>query len=74
MRSIKSECLDRMIFVGEGSLLRALREYLVDYHSERAHQGIGNVRVMGEATPGTGDVAVRERLGGLLRHYHRNAA
>ena len=39
MRSTKSECLDRMIFFGEDSLRRAVREYLVNYHAERNHHG-----------------------------------
>ena len=43
MRSIKSECLDRMIFFGEDSLRRAVREYLVHYHAERNHQGLGGM-------------------------------
>jgi hypothetical protein len=37
MRSIKSECLDRMIFFGEDSLRGAVREYLAHYHAERNH-------------------------------------
>ena len=40
MRSIKSECLDRMIFFGEEALRRAVREYLAHYHTERNHQGL----------------------------------
>ena len=40
--SIKSECLDRMVFFGESSLRHALGEYLEHYHQERARQGIGN--------------------------------
>ena len=42
MRSIKSECLDRMIFFGEDALQRAVHEYLAHYHAERNHQGLGN--------------------------------
>ena len=42
VRSIKSECLDKMVFVGERSLRRALSEYLVHYQRERPHQGMGN--------------------------------
>lgn len=70
--SIKSECLNRMIFFGESSLRRAVREYLAHYHGERAHQGIGNERI--EASPpGLGDVECHERLGGLLKCYRRAA-
>jgi transposase InsO family protein len=39
VRSIKEECLDRMIFFGEDHLRTAVREYLVHYHTERNHQG-----------------------------------
>ena len=41
----RSECLDRMIFFGEDSLRRAVREYLAHYHAERNHQGLGNAIV-----------------------------
>ena len=43
VRSIKEECLERMIFVGQGSLRRAIAEYIEHYHGERNHQGLGNV-------------------------------
>jgi putative transposase len=75
VRSIKSECLDQLILVGEGSLRRALREYEVHYNRERNHQGIGNELI----APGIGDlggrgaVTVRRRLGGLLNFYRRKA-
>ncbi len=70
--SIKSECLDRMIFFGESSLRHALKEYLEHYNQERAHQGIGN-EVIEPRPLGRGDVRCRERLGGLLKHYQRAA-
>lgn len=86
MRSLKSECLSRMIFFGEASLRRALREYTAHYHAERNHQGIGNriiqpgpeVRATDPETPDhlgatPSEVHCRERLGGMLRYYHRAA-
>ena len=48
VRSIKSECLDRMIFLGQESLDRAIAEYVEHYHDERSHQGIGNEIVRGQ--------------------------
>jgi transposase InsO family protein len=42
VRSIKSECLDRMIVVGESHLRRAEREFVAHYQRERNHQGLGN--------------------------------
>ncbi len=73
MLSIKSECLDRMIFFGEGSLRRAIREYITHYHMERAHQGLGNERIERSEPRGTGEVECHERLGGILKHYRRAA-
>ena len=74
VRSIKSECLDQMIFLGRESLVRAIAEYAAHYHEERSHQGIGNGIVSGAAPQSNGDVQVKERLGGLLKYYHRRAA
>ena len=73
VRSIKEECLNRMILFGEGHLLRALDEYLAHYHGERNHQGLGNELVESEAKADRGEVVCRERLGGLLNFYHRAA-
>jgi transposase InsO family protein len=39
VRSIKDECLSRMIFIGQSSLRRAVSEYTDHYHQERNHQG-----------------------------------
>ena len=74
--SIKSECLERMIFFGEKSLRRAVAAYLDHYHEERNHQGLDNqiIQAGNEVGRTEGDVACRERLGGLLRYYYRDAA
>jgi transposase InsO family protein len=69
--SIKSECLNRMIFFGEVSLRNAISEYVQHYHADRAHQGIGNERIEQRDRVGDGEVACDERLGGLLKCYHR---
>jgi hypothetical protein len=76
VRSIKEECLDRMILFGEASLRRALREYVVHYHSERNHQGVGNRLLEPLATVSSIDepIRCRERLGGMLNFYFREAA
>ena len=77
VRSVKEECLSRLILVGESSLRRALQQYTVHYHEERNHQGKGN-RILfpsqTEARRNTGAVRCRERLGGLLKYYEREAA
>jgi transposase InsO family protein len=76
VRSIKDECLDRMILFGEASLRRALREYDLHYHTERNHQGVGNRLLEPLATVSSIDEPIhcRERLGGLLNFYYREAA
>ena len=73
---IKSECLGRIIPLGEAHLRRAIREYLVHYHTERNHQGLANVLLTGTPPPANTNASVlrRERLGGLLNYYHRRAA
>jgi putative transposase len=74
VRSIREECLERLILFGERRLLRALDEYAAHYHGERNHQGLGNELITPETRPLRGaHVHCRERLGGLLRYYHRAA-
>jgi transposase InsO family protein len=74
VRSIRTECLDRLILFGERRLLRALDDFVAHYHRERNHQGLGNGLIMPETSPLQGThVRCRERLGGLLRYYHRAA-
>ena len=72
--SIKSERLDRMIFLGRESLDRAIAMYAAHYHDERSHQGIGNEIIDGVEAQREGVVHTGERLGGLLKYYHRRAA
>jgi putative transposase len=76
MRSIKSECLNRMIFFGRKSLERALKEYTAHYHHERNHQGLENQIIDPDENLGQmiGDIHCRERLGGMLQYYYRDAA
>ena len=79
VRSIKDECLDRMIFFGEASLQHAVTEY-VEHHylHERPHQGKDNRLLFpthpSDPRPRDGPVCRQERLGGLLKFYRREAA
>ncbi len=73
VRTIKGECLNRMILFGEKHLQRALDEFLAHYHTERNHQGIGNELIEGERSAMWEEVVCEERLGGLLKHYRRAA-
>ena len=75
VRSVKDECLRELILFGEGSLKRALTEFTEHYHSERPHQGKGNVLLFPTRDQPLVDGPVRcnARLGGLLRYYSRTA-
>ena len=76
VRSIKDECLDRMIYFGETSLRRALRAYVIHYHVERNHQGVGNrlLEPLVEVGSTNDPIHCRERFGGRLNFYYREAA
>jgi putative transposase len=76
VRSIKDECLNRMIFIGQASLRRAVAEYVEHYHSERNHQGLENrlIRLPTAVFATNGAVRRRPRLGGMLNFYYREAA
>ncbi|HOC00674.1 MAG TPA: integrase core domain-containing protein [Verrucomicrobiota bacterium] len=66
MRSLKGECLERMIFFGESSLRTATVAFLAHYHGERNHQGLDNQLIDGDEEVGrsAGQVQCRERLDG----------
>jgi transposase InsO family protein len=78
VRSVKQECLSKLILFGEASLRRALTEYTKHYHAERNHQGKANKLLFpGQAAQRSGSrrhVRCEERLGGLLKYYRREAA
>lgn len=77
VRSVKEECVGRMIFFGRSSLERALTECMAHYHCERNHQGISNQLIHRPAAVVNrhrGRVKWRQRLGGMLNFYHREAA
>ena len=74
VRSIKEECLDRIIPIGERHFRRAVSEYVEHYHQERNHQGLDNQLIAGTPVMDmTSRVQRRPRLGGLLTFYRRAA-
>jgi putative transposase len=76
VRSAKQECLRKVIPLGEAHLRKIVAEYVEHYHRERNHQGLGN-QLIEPSSSGRHTVAAikcRERLGGTLRYYHREAA
>ena len=76
VRSIKEQCLDRMSFIGEASLRRAVAQFMAHYHAQRNHQGLGNrlIRAEQPTVPLHRAVERRIRLGGMLSFYHYAAA
>ena len=78
VKSVKDECLSKLILFGEKSLRRALCEYLIHFHTERNHQGEDNVVLFPVARKAGNraerSVSCKERLGGTLKYYHRDAA
>ena len=71
VRSIKEECLNRVIPLGERHLRRTITEFVAHYHGERNHQGIGNELIQPLDRPaGHGPVRRRQRIGGMLNYYY----
>jgi putative transposase len=74
VRSIKEECLDRMIPIGERHFRRAVAEFVAHYHEERNQQGLDNCLIAGSPViDQTHRVRRHRRLGGLLNFYDRAA-
>ena len=77
VRSVKEECLSKLILLGEASLKRALTQFQEHYHAARNHQGRGNKLLFPRPTPPKsplrGTVRCQERLGGLLKYYEQEA-
>ena len=74
---MKSEALSRVILFGECSLRHVMSEYVTHYHTERCHQGLGNVipfPARQAANDHEGPIERHERLGGMLKFYARKAA
>ena len=76
VRSIKEECINRVVPLGERHLRTVVRQFMIHYHEERNHQSLDNQLIR----PAAGVVRLdkpikrRERLGGLINYYHREAA
>jgi putative transposase len=77
VRSVKEECLARLILFGAASLRHALTQYIAHLHHERPHQGKDNMLLfpgVRHDAPCAGPIQGRKRLGGLLKYYERDAA
>ena len=74
-QSVQHEALDHFIVVNESQLDHIVSEYLAYYHEERPHQDKDNLPLTGDwsAPPSEEAIQCRMRLGGLLKHYYRQA-
>ncbi len=76
VQTLEHECLHHFLICGERHLNYLVHEFVAHYHTKRPHQGIGNRLIVEPpgAPPGSGEIVCEERLGGVLKHYHRKAA
>ena len=78
VKTVRSECLQHFVIVGERHLRRLLREFVCHYDGERFHQALDGQLIRPPASAsndnGTATIHCRSRLGGLLNYYHREAA
>ena len=75
VRSIKEECLSRLIFFGEDHLRTTLSIFSAYYRQRRNHQGIDNKLIEPpESLPKVGRIQCQKQLGGMLNYYYREAA
>jgi putative transposase len=74
--SARTECLRRVIPLGEKHLRQIVAEFLIHYHLERNHQGLDNqlLTPLPANSNAGGSIQCRERLGGILKYYYREAA
>ncbi len=80
VKSIKYECLNNFVFLGERHLRYVINEYMAPYMEERHHQGLDGELIpaptaaASASPPSRGPIRCRRRLGGMLNYYYREAA
>ena len=75
IRSLRQECLDRIIILNEAHLRWVLTEYVRYYNQRRPHQSLGHLPPEAlDAYPSQGRIVARPVLGGLINDYCRLAA
>jgi putative transposase len=74
VRTVKQQCLSKFLIVGEAMLRNLLREYLAFYHTERNHQGLGNLIPFPKSEVkniNLGGKIIKQTRLGLLNYYYR---
>ncbi|MEO8288772.1 MAG: integrase core domain-containing protein [Chloroflexota bacterium] len=75
VRSVREECLDKLVILNEAHLHRVLTEYVSYYNQARPHQGIEQrCPIPIERSQRHGAVERRDVLGGIIHDYERDAA
>jgi transposase InsO family protein len=74
VKSVKSECLDHLILSSVKQLEYVLGQYSEYYHHERIHQSLDRIIEPTHIIDDAAEIVCIERLGGLLKSYHRLAA
>jgi transposase InsO family protein len=75
VRSVREECLDRIIVLSERHLRYVLKEYVEYFTKRRPHQGLKQqIPDSRKEPPATGRIRSRQVLGGLINDYYREAA
>jgi putative transposase len=75
MRSVREECLDRLLILNQAHLRRVMKEYVAYYNRARPHQGLEQRCPIPIASADRdGPVKCRDVLGGIIHDYQREAA
>jgi transposase InsO family protein len=75
IRSVREECLDKVLIINQAHLRRVMREYIAFFNTARPHQGIDQqIPVSPTSRSVSGPVRCRQILGGILHDYYRGAA
>ncbi|MEQ8821207.1 MAG: integrase core domain-containing protein [Sumerlaeia bacterium] len=75
--SLKRECLNHFVCLSEWQLHHIVQTWVEHYNTERPHRGVGmanEVLEPGVRVQTIGEIQCRQKLGGLIREYHREAA
>ncbi len=75
IRSVREECLDKLLIINQAHLRRAMREYITFFNTARPHQGLEQqIPVSKIGHERAGSVRSRAVLGGIIYDYYRDAA
>jgi putative transposase len=75
IRSVREECLDKVLIINQAHLRRVMREYIAFFNTARPHQGIDQRIPLPRARRATSSPArCRNVLGGIIHDYYRDAA